>query len=125
MKKIKLFSFSPTKLPSFHHDKIILYPLLVSIFLIALQTVVIILKWRFLPPQIPLFFSRPWGEKELSHPQLLWLLPLQSLAILFVNTSFIIILQKTSLPSRLLAYSSCIVVILFTIACLEIIFLTT
>lgn len=30
--------------------------------------------WR-LPPEVPLWFSRPWGEAQLTKPEALWLLP--------------------------------------------------
>ena len=37
------------------------------------------LYWRSLPPEIPLLYSRPWGQDQLVSPYFLWLLPLISL----------------------------------------------
>lgn len=37
------------------------------------------LNWRNLPPQVPLLYSRPWGQDQLIHPVWLWLLPGASL----------------------------------------------
>lgn len=38
------------------------------------------LYWRHLPPEVPLLYSRPWGQAQLVRPALLWLLPAIALA---------------------------------------------
>jgi hypothetical protein len=35
--------------------------------------------WRSLPPQVPLWYSRPWGLERLAHPAWLLLLPTSTL----------------------------------------------
>jgi len=40
---------------------------------------------RQLPPQVPLFYSRPWGERQLVSPLTLLFLPSLSLAVLIIN----------------------------------------
>jgi len=45
----------------------------------------IIIVWSFLPPQIPLFYSRPWGEEQLVHPANLFLLPGLGVLVFFAN----------------------------------------
>lgn len=41
--------------------------------------------YRKLPPEIPLFYSRPWGELQLASPWLLLILPALSLFIVIFN----------------------------------------
>lgn len=53
-------------------------------FLIA-QLAIFALFWRKLPPQVPLFYSRPWGGEQLVNPIGLLLLPAISLLITVVN----------------------------------------
>ena len=31
--------------------------------------------WKYLPPEVPLLYSRPWGEDQLVSPYFLWLIP--------------------------------------------------
>ena len=35
--------------------------------------------WKYLPPEVPLLYSRPWGEDQLVSPYFLWLIPLLDL----------------------------------------------
>lgn len=42
-------------------------------------------KFRHLPPQVPIYYSRPWGEAQLSTPLGLWFLPGFSLGVLVVT----------------------------------------
>ena len=35
-----------------------------------IEVLLIVIVWSFLPPQIPFFYSRPWGEEQLVHPSL-------------------------------------------------------
>lgn len=46
----------------------------------------ILVSWGKLPPQIPLFYSRPWGEAMLAPPAYLWILP--AVAALSVITNY-------------------------------------
>ncbi len=41
----------------------------------------LILNWKIFPPEIPLLYSRPWGQDQLVHPLALWSLPAISLVI--------------------------------------------
>lgn len=45
----------------------------------------ILVSWGKLPPEVPLFYSRPWGEPILAKPLFLWILPTISLGVLLVN----------------------------------------
>ncbi len=37
---------------------------------------VLAIYWRHLPPQVPLLYTRPWGELQLVSPYYLWLIPI-------------------------------------------------
>jgi hypothetical protein len=37
--------------------------------------------WKSLPPEVPLFYSRPWGQDQLVSPYFLWTVPLLGTAL--------------------------------------------
>lgn len=45
----------------------------------------VLVKWSALPDQVPLFYSRPWGEEQLAQKPIIFLLPAISLAVFWVN----------------------------------------
>lgn len=49
------------------------------------QVLLIFSFWRFLPTKLALFYSRPWGEEQLTTPMGLLIVPFLSLAILIIN----------------------------------------
>jgi len=79
---------------------------LFSLILILLQLILIFIYIDKLPPQLPLFYSRPWGEDQLVSPRFLFLLPATSTTVLFVNLLFITFLAKLKLLSISLLVSS-------------------
>jgi len=70
--------------------KIIFYA---TFILNILGVVAIGLVFVHLPPQIPLYYSRPWGEDQITTPIFLFILPLGSL--LFHCTSIFLIITQT------------------------------
>jgi len=54
-------------------------------WLIFLSFILIVLTWNRLPPQIPLYFGRPWGEDQLAPKPFIFLLPTISAVILLAN----------------------------------------
>jgi len=56
-----------------------------SLYLFLAQIVLIIWFYNQLPPEIPVFFSRPWGQAWLSSPASIFILPLFSLITLLIN----------------------------------------
>lgn len=53
--------------------------------LAAGQTGLLIWAQGRLPPQIPLFYSLPWGEARLADPVWLWTLPILSALVITIN----------------------------------------
>jgi hypothetical protein len=57
----------------------------ITLVLSLLMTILIVYFYQRLPQEVPLFYSRPWGEEQLVTPWLLFILPGLSLFILFFN----------------------------------------
>jgi hypothetical protein len=56
-----------------------------------------------LPPQLPLYYSRPWGEDQLATPQELLLLPVLCFVVTLLNLALMHFLPfKDKLINRLL-----------------------
>lgn len=56
-----------------------------NIFLFFSSLIIIGLNWQRLPPQIPLFYSRPWGEDQLAPKMAIFLFPTTSLGVFLTN----------------------------------------
>lgn len=70
------------------------------------QILLIVISWRFLPPQIPLFYSRPWGEEQLTTPPRLFILPIFSIFIYLANNTLLSFLSKEEkLISQILLFT--------------------
>jgi len=67
-------------------DRLLFYLFWASIILIAIEVGIIIFSFSKLPPQIPFFYSKPWGDSILAAPQFIWLLPGASIAVLSLNS---------------------------------------
>lgn len=53
--------------------------LLLPIALIFVMLLILVFYVKRLPPQVPIYYSRPWGEEQLAPAFMLLLLPLGSL----------------------------------------------
>lgn len=49
------------------------------------MVLVFIARWKTLPPQIPLFYSRPQGEQQLADTWMIFLIPILLDFIYFLN----------------------------------------
>ena len=81
-----------------------------NLFFIAGQ--IGLLAWKFiqLPPQVPLYYSLPWGQSQLTNASYLFLLPTISIVILFIDNLFAVsffknqpLLSRFSIITSLLA----------------------
>lgn len=57
----------------------------VSLISILAQVSLILVSWGKLPPQIPIFYSKPWGNTILASPIFLWVLPAMAVFVCTVN----------------------------------------
>jgi hypothetical protein len=97
----------------------------VVLFVIA-SVAVIVWRWNRMPPQIPLWYSRPWGADELAAPIWLFLLPIGSLAIFFINLLIsMYVTAEYLIFTQVLFIASFIVNFLSFITLIKIIFIIT
>lgn len=95
-----------------------------NIFLIIIQISLIFYKFNDLPPQIPFYYSLPWGESQLASTSALFLLPTFSIVFLLVNNLLAaLFLSSIQLLSRLLIIFSLVFSSFALISLIQIIFL--
>lgn len=101
-------------------DKITGNCLNLTLIAIIASFFVLLFSWFNLPPEVPLFYSLPWGEEQLVSPLLLWSLPASSLIITLVNLTCASYFSSDKLLTRVLMvttslYSLLAAMILFRI----------
>jgi hypothetical protein len=83
-----------------------------------------LLSFNRLPPEVPLFYSRYWGEEQLAQKGFLILLPGLSFLVLVLN--FLIasrLFNKEKLLAQILLWSATVFSILATVTLVKIILL--
>lgn len=81
---------------------------------------------RQLPPQVPLFYSRPWGEMQLTSPLGLGWLAAVSLMVLMINNLVAgRVFRIDKLLARIMSVAAALVSFLVTIALIRILWLVT
>ncbi|MBP9817501.1 hypothetical protein KBC75_01940 [Candidatus Shapirobacteria bacterium] len=97
-----------------------------NLLTIILQIVTLLFKYFDLPPQIPLFYSQPWGESQLASNSFIILLPLFSLLILIINNlTAAFIASRSILFSRILTICSLIFSLIILYSIFNIVFLVS
>ncbi|GEM_PF-893120 len=91
-----------------------------------MMVLAILFKLTSLPPQIPLFYSRPDGELQLGDWWFIFLLPILMNALYILNT----MVQKKYFPENYFVqtfvyYFKLFIISIFTLIFLKIIFLVT
>ncbi|MBI3620217.1 hypothetical protein HY214_03700 [Candidatus Roizmanbacteria bacterium] len=86
----------------------------------------VLLAFRSLPPQVPLFYSRPAGEEQLADTWTIILLPLLLHFFYFLN---IIIVKRyfseNEFVKKMIHYVNLFLVVIFTVIFVKIIFLVS
>lgn len=104
------FAISQEVKTGFLNDKTSFWSFLVSIIFVLLQVLLIAFYWRRLPPEIPLFYSKPWGSAMLSHLLFIWIIPVLSFFFIFVNFCIVIFfLQENKFLNRVLCVTSLLI----------------
>ena len=94
--------------------------------IVALSLAVIFWRFRLLPPEVPLWYSKPWGSEQLANPLWLFVLPLGSLAIYLLNILLSVYITADLLIfTQILSLTSLTVSLLAFITLVKIIFLVT
>ena len=76
-------------------DEYYLIPILITIFSAVFIALFFIINYQNLPEKLPLFYSLPWGEAQLSTKQQFSLLPIMLILIGLINTTISSQLHKT------------------------------
>jgi len=100
-----------------------------KIFLIAANIVMILtfgLRFSTLPPQIPLFYSKPWGEDQLSDSWLIFIMPLIMDILFFANIYFLNkYFKENDFVRNIINYLNFFIIVSITLIFIKIIFLVT
>lgn len=73
------------ELSNLNRDRLTFFTWAICILSILAQTSLLLVSWGKLPPEVPLFYSRPWGGQILAAPVFLFLLPAVALFCLLFN----------------------------------------
>lgn len=92
----------------------------------ALIIVTFLLRFSRLPPQSPLFYSRPWGEDQLVDTWLIFLLPIFLNLLFFLNNYLLKkIYSNNDLIKNIFYYLNLFLILSFTLIFIKIIFLVS
>lgn len=119
-----LKSFIKDKLALFWQDKNHRVALRIFLLVLFFDLLVLAVKFRSLPPQLPLFYSLPWGEEELTSPVWLLFLPLLTLLLGILNFSLAVFyVQRKPLLAKILVWLTIWLNFLLGFSLIKIIFL--
>ena len=91
-------------------DRFSLLTFFFCVFAILGQTALILVTWEKLPPKLPLFYLREWGDAMLAASFMIWILPAISLLTFVLNYSLAFFaLRGNFFLMRVLVVSSLIV----------------
>lgn len=84
------------------------------------------LKFNNLPPQLPLYYSRPWGETQLVDTWMIFLLPLL-LNLLYITNNYLCkrFFLGNDLIKKIFNYLNILLIVGFTFIFVKIIFLVS
>ncbi len=98
----------------------------VGLVTIGAGLVALALGWRKLPPEVPLLYSRPYGESQLMSAWGLWLLPGLSLVVELIAMRLAgTMIEEDKLLAQILIWSAGLMGAMALISLLKIIFLVT
>lgn len=110
----------------FLHDRMHSYSFYSSVMVLSLGCLIFMIQLRNLPPVLPLFYNRPWGEDQLAQPLSLFIFLFFGI-ILFLGNTYIslVVSAKNILLSRLIMWVSVLSSLLLVITIIRIIILVT
>lgn len=98
----------------------------VGLTVLGLSVLVFSVSFTKLPPEVPLFFSRPYGEERLVFGWVLGLLPLISLIIQSISMRFAgSVIEEDELLAQLLVGTGTLVSLMCFFALVKIVLLVT
>ncbi|MBI4058256.1 hypothetical protein HY408_00645 [Candidatus Gottesmanbacteria bacterium] len=110
----------------FIKDAVIVWSISLSVVIMLFTTIFIAINWKKLPPYVPLFYSLPWGEEQLSPPGGLLFFLGGFFAVAALNTVLGYIVYRVSkVYARFLVVGTTLVSLLMSIAVIQIILRVT
>jgi len=107
-------------------NRIIMLSQRTVLLLSLLSIILLVFVWQRLPPEVPLWYSRPWGESQLANSLWLFLLPLGSVFWFMVSLLCSVYLTKDHLTfTQILFLSTVVTSMLSCITLVQIVFLIT
>ena len=107
-------------------DKNCSFGIIVFFFLFIWFLSFFIFRFPNLPPQVPLFYSRPWGEEQLAAPSFLGVLLAGVLLVAFFNFGMAgILLEEFPFLARIFVWSTVLISLLAGVAIFKTITLIT
>ncbi len=104
------FAISQEVKAGFLRDRTRFWSFFISILFVVFQVLLIVFYWKRLPPEVPLFYSKPWGNAMLAHLPFIWLIPILSFCFIFVNFCIVIFfLREDKFLNRVLCVASLLV----------------
>jgi hypothetical protein len=103
-------------------DSVVRYSFFIGICIVGLGFLLVFINFKRLPPALPLFYSRPWGDPQLGSPIELFILP-SGMFFVFVLNTFVslLIYEKDLLLARVVSIGHNIASLLAFIALLKIV----
>jgi len=99
---------------------------MISLLIVAVVIMISLfaVKYSMLPPQIPLFYTRPWGEEQLADIWMIFMLPfLMTIFFLFNNYVSNRFFKDNELIKKIFSIVNIFIIITFTLIFTKIIFL--
>ena len=98
-------------------NKLYVWSLIAIIFLIFLQFLAIAFFYKYISPQIPIFYSQPWGQEQLADKKLIFLFPIQLILLLIINYFLTaLFFLKEKLLAKFFIFGVSLVAVLLSIA---------
>jgi hypothetical protein len=92
----------------------------------VLMIATFILKFKTLPPQIPLFYSQLWGENQLADFWMIFIIPIFMNLLYFINSYiFTKFYSKNELVKNIFYYFNIFLIVGFTLIFIKIIFMVS
>lgn len=104
-----------SELSNLRRDKLAFFAYTFCLLSILAQVSLLLVSWGKLPPEVPLFYSRPWGEQILAAPVFLFFIPAVSLFALVMNSLFVNLVSGDDIFLRRVLLSFCVLVALTTL----------
>ncbi len=91
-------------------DKFTFVSLIACFLFLFLQCALIAFYWKRLPPEIPIFYSMPWGGQMLGKTAFIWVIPFIDLIITLLNLALVVtFVKENKFLTKILVSSTLIV----------------